>query len=165
MRSGIPCFAQPAFLNGTPNPKSPQNVVTPNQCTLNPVYLQISNQNLQPEKSDNWTVGVILEPVVGWLTTLDYYDIKLKNQIIPAASTATYNPLNFAVRGAPQLVTFGDGSSGLSSTGLIAYATSPFVNAQTTETTGIDFATGYRWRTKDYGKFRANLAVDPHLQL
>ena len=35
--------------------------------------------------------------------------------------------LNYAVRGPVQQVTFGDGSTGLSSVGAIAYAASPFI--------------------------------------
>jgi iron complex outermembrane receptor protein len=137
--------------NGTPNLTSPQNV--PAFCNFAPTYLQVSNPKLQAEKSDNWTVGLILEPIAKWLTTVDYYDINLKNQIIPIASTAAYNPLDFAVRTSPQQVTFGDGSTGLSSVGPIAFAASPFINAQTTTTTGLDLGSSYTFTLPDTSTF------------
>ena len=70
--------------NGTPNLKSPQNVSRRPGRTLatQPPYLRGGNKNLQPEKSTNYTAGLILEPIKGWSTTFDYYYIKLKNQIV-----------------------------------------------------------------------------------
>ena len=137
--------------NGTPNTTSPQNV--PAFCTFSPTYLQVANSNLKAETSTNWTIGLILEPVPKWLTTVDYYSIELKDQIIIAASLSTYNPLDFAVRGTPQQVTFGDGTTGLSSVGPIQYATSPFVNAQTTKTTGLDLGSSYTFTLPDTSTF------------
>jgi hypothetical protein len=64
---------------------------------------------------------MILEPIKGWSSTFDYYYIKLKNQVVPAFSVSSFQPLNVAVRGTPQVVVFGDGSMGLSSVGPIAY--------------------------------------------
>ena len=65
---------------------------------LQPRVPAISNPNLKPEKSENFTAGFILEPIKGWETTFDWYYIKLKNQIINVANTPTYDPLNYLVR-------------------------------------------------------------------
>jgi iron complex outermembrane receptor protein len=46
------------------------------------------NPNLQPEKSQNYTLGIVFEPVNNVSMALDWFDILLKNQItngIPAA--------------------------------------------------------------------------------
>lgn len=137
-----------------PNPankSSAQNVQ--GACSFNPVYLQTTTKNLQPEKSKSYTLGLILEPVQNWSTTVDYYHITLDNQIIPAASLATYDPLANAVRGAPQTVTFGDGSVGTSPAGLIQYVNVPYVNGQSTVTSGIELDTRYRFNLGDMGKF------------
>jgi iron complex outermembrane recepter protein len=137
--------------DGSPNLTSPQNV--PTQCAFNPTYLQGTSKDLKPEKSTSYTVGAIMEPIKGWSTTFDYYYIDLKNQIVPAASVAGFQPLNFAVRSTPQIVTFGDGSTGLSSVGPIQYINTPYVNAQQTTTSGFDLGTGYTWTLPDTSKF------------
>jgi iron complex outermembrane receptor protein len=133
--------------DGSPNLTAATNV--PAYCSFNPTYLQVSNKNLQPEKSTSYTLGLILEPVQSWVTTLDYYQISLDNQIIPEASLATYDPLASAVRAGPQTVTFGDGSTGTSSVGPIQYSTSKFVNGQKTVTSGLEFETKYRFKLVD----------------
>ena len=141
--------------NGSPNLTSAQNV--PAFCNFGPTYLQISNPDVKAEKSTNWTIGVILEPIPKWLTTFDYYSIELKDQIIPAAQSVTYQPLPNAVRGPVQQVTFGDGTTGLSSVGPIAYINVPLVNAGRTTTTGLDLASSYTWTLADSSKIMAGI--------
>jgi len=136
--------------DGTANLTSAQNV--PAFCSFSPTYLQGPGRSLKPEKSENYTAGFVLEPVKGWSSTFDYYYIKLKNQIIPAASVNGFNPLDFAVRTTPQIVTFGDGSTGLSSVGPIQYVNTPYVNGQQTTTSGFDLSTGYTWTLPDTSK-------------
>ena len=83
--------------DGTPNTSSPQNVTF--YCSFSPTFLQSTTKDLDPEKSDNWTLGMVLEPIQGWSTTFDYYSIKLKNQIVPASSLSTFDPFANPVRG------------------------------------------------------------------
>jgi iron complex outermembrane receptor protein len=141
--------------NGTPNLTSPQNV--PAFCNFSPTYLQGTSKNLKPENSDNYTAGFVLEPIKGWSTTFDYYYINLKNQIVPAASVDGFNPLNFLVRATPQIVTFGDGSTGLSSVGPVQYVNTPYVNAQQTTTSGFDLGSGYTWTLPDTSKLMTSV--------
>jgi len=49
-------------------------------------------------------------------------------------------------------VTFGDGHTGLSPAGTIAYINAPFVNANQTTTSGFDLSTGYTWTLPDSSK-------------
>ena len=133
--------------DGSPNLTAATNV--PAFCSFNPTYLQTSSKNLQPEKSKSFTLGLILEPIQNWSTTLDYYQISLDNQIIPAAAVAGFDPLATAVRSNPQTVTFGDGSTGISSVGPIQYSTVPYVNGQKTVTSGLEFETRYRFKLPD----------------
>lgn len=135
--------------DGTPDTANPANV--PAYCNFAPTYLQTSTKDLQPEKSKSYTLGLIVEPIKGWSSTLDYYKITIDNQIVPAASLASYDPVANGVRGAPQLVTFGDGSTGLSSVGPIQYSTVPYVNGQTTETSGVELETRYKLALAEYG--------------
>ena len=140
--------------DGSPNVTAAGNV--PAFCNFGPTYLQNSNANLEAEKSKSFTFGILLEPVPQWSTTLDYYKITIDGQIIPAsaAGPAVYNPLNNIVRGAPQQVTFGDGSTGLSSVGTIAYATVPYINGQSTTTSGVEFETSYKFKLEDKSSFK-----------
>ncbi|MBK7686586.1 MAG: TonB-dependent receptor [Rhodocyclaceae bacterium] len=148
IRDPLNCPASNA--NGTPNTTSPLNV--PAFCSFAPTYLQVSTPTLKPEESKSYTLGLILEPVRGWSTTLDFYSIEMKNQIIPMASLATFNPLAFAVRGAPQVATFGDGSTGLTPAGTIQFIAQPYVNGQSAKTTGYELGTRYKWNLGEMGK-------------
>ncbi len=150
-----PALCPVSLSNGKPDLTNAANV--PAFCNFNPTYLQLTTQSLQPEKSKSYTLGLILEPVKGWSTTLDFYQIKVSNQIIPLASLASYNPLNFLVRGAQQIVTYGDGHTGLSPTGLIAYAFTPYTNGQATTTSGFEFETRYKFDLGAYGKLSTRL--------
>ncbi|MEP6609510.1 MAG: TonB-dependent receptor [Burkholderiaceae bacterium] len=142
-----PALCPVSNTDGTPNLTSPQNV--PTFCAFSPAYLQSSNKNLKPEKSDNFTAGFIWEPVKGWSSTFDWYYIKLKNQIIPVLQLPDFDALGNAVRDVPQIVTFGDGHTGLSPAGPIAYISAPFVNALATTTSGFDLSSGYTWKLPD----------------
>ncbi len=150
-----PLLCPVSNANGTPNLTSPQNV--PVFCSFGPVYLQQTTKSLQPEKSKSYTLGLILEPVKGWSTTFDYYQIKLSNQIIPLASLSSYNPLNYLVRGPQQIVTYGDNHTGLSSVGTIAYAYTPYTNGQSTTTAGFEVETRYKFDLGSMGKLGARL--------
>lgn len=141
--------------DGTPNLTAAANV--PAFCSFNPTYLQGTTKNLQPEKSKSVTFGLIFEPIKDWSTTLDYYNIELKGQIVPAAAIATFDPLPFAVRSTPQVVTFGDGSTGLSPVGPIQYVDTPYVNGQTTKTSGLEFETRYKFKAGEAGNFNVGL--------
>jgi len=149
-----PLLCPVSLATGRPNLTSPSNV--PAFCTFNPTYLQGTNPDLAPEKSKSYTLGLILEPVPRWSTTLDYYKIEVKNQIIPGAALATFDPLLYVVRGTPQIVTFGDGRTGLSPVGLIQFVNTPYVNGQVTETSGVEFETRYRFNVAD-NKFTVGL--------
>ena len=136
--------------NGTPNTTSAANV--PIFCSFSPTYLQVSTPDIKPERSKSFTLGLIAEPVRGWATTLDYYNIEMEDQIIPLASLASFDPLPFAVRGAPQAATFGDGSTGLTPAGTILYIAQPYVNGQRTKVSGYELETRYKWNLGSLGK-------------
>ena len=146
--------------NGQPDLSSPQNVTNPNGnnlCSYNVTYNQTTNPSLQPEKSTNWTLGLILEPIPKWSTTFDYYAIDLKNQIVTGSSLSTFNP--DPIRGERQIVTFGDGSQGLSPAGVVAYLPDRYVNAQSTKTTGLDLQSTWKFNMPWAWDSRGKLAV------
>ena len=152
-----PILCSVLLPDGSPDLTSPRNV--PGTCGFNPAFLQATTKNLQPEKSKSYTLGLIVEPVKGWSTTLDFYQIKLDNQIIPLASLASYNPLDprYLVRGPQQIVTYGDQHTGLSPVGLISYLFTPYTNGQSTITTGYEIETRYTFGLGEYGKLNTRL--------
>jgi iron complex outermembrane receptor protein len=135
----------------------------PIYCSFTPVFVQQTSQNLSPEKSKSYDLGIVLSPVAGLGATLDYYKIDLTNQIVSAAGNDPSYVPQF-VRGAPvQLETVQpDGSvvSVLSPVGPILYATSGYVNLGKTTTSGIEAAINYRFRLPaDLGSLRIDLSA------
>jgi iron complex outermembrane receptor protein len=139
------------------NPKTKGNVVA--ACGLSPAYVQTTTKDLQPEKSTSATFGVILEPVRGWATTVDYYQVEIKGQVNTTSLLPNFVP-NF-VRGIPLDTPIADGNGGtvigLPSVGQIAYATSGYTNVGSTKTSGIDLDTSYKFKMGQYGDMRVGL--------
>ncbi len=138
--------------NGRPDTTSPQNI--PFFCNFSPTYLQSTTKDLDPEKSTNWTVGLVLEPIQNWSTTFDYYSIKLDSQIITASSLSTFDPFANPVRGPREQRDFGDGSIGLSPAGIIAFIPEGYVNAQSTKVTGLDLQSSYTFKLDETNRLK-----------
>jgi iron complex outermembrane receptor protein len=132
-----------------------------NQCNIQPNYVQRTSPDLKPEKSTSATFGLILEPIPGWSTTVDYYNINIKDQIISSSSLPGYVPVY--VRAAvptPQLVSTG-GTGTTTSTppvGDILYATADYVNANSTRTSGIDIDSTYKFKLGEYGTLKTDFS-------
>ncbi len=72
-------------------------VFTAVNCTSQGLALSGGNRNLQPETSENFDFGVILEPIADLGMTLDYYRVLIKNALGAIPGTAIYsNPTEFA---------------------------------------------------------------------
>jgi len=117
--------------------------------------INIGNPDIKPETSDTWTVGLIWEPVPGLSGTLDYWNIKTDDQItIGSAQGTLNNPGNFPAatigRDTNNLI---DPVTGLPipNTGQVLYVSSPFQNANTVKTDGVDLDVVWKWNLKDYG--------------
>jgi len=119
-----------------------------NQCGVQLGYLQLTNPALQPEKSNSVTLGTILEPVKGWSTTIDYYNIVIKNQIVTNAELAGFQPTY--IRGVPTSQPISDGAGGTTigtpAYGNILLADSTYVNANSTRTSGIELTSRYKFK-------------------
>ncbi|MFC5458314.1 TonB-dependent receptor [Massilia niabensis] len=133
-------------------------------CGQNPPYVQTTtNQNLSPEKSKSYTFGIIVEPMRGLNMSLDYYNIEISNLIVTrAGNDPTYVPQ--WVRGAavPTTVSAGGTATTLATpiVGPILYGESPYINAGSTQTHGIEADVRYRWRlANDLGAVTANLSA------
>jgi iron complex outermembrane receptor protein len=133
-----------------PNPNGPKGANSPgnfpSQCSVELLGFQISNPQLKPETSTNYTVGFIFEPIKQTSVSVDYYDIKINSDIISASEAggflnSTVGALPF-VRGPqvslPFVAANGSISNVLSPVGTILYQPVPYVNATQDETSGID---------------------------
>ena len=131
--------------NGNPGTKG--NVVS--QCNIAPPFLIVANPDLSPEKSTSETLGFILEPIKGWSSTLDLYQVTIKNQIIADPN------VNITQRGAPVTETCSDGAGGTytcaPSVGEILFNASGYINANQTKVSGLEFDTRYKFKMGDYG--------------
>ena len=89
--------------------------------------LSVGNPDLKPEKSRSYTVGFVVEPMQEISFTLDYYNIRRDDEIVPA-------PLGLEppVRGVQQ--------PGTTYPGPIIYYPQPYVNAANSMTSGYDGA-------------------------
>jgi iron complex outermembrane recepter protein len=113
-------------------------------CNFAPVYANAPNPNLKPEKSYSDTLGIVVEPFRAWSSTLDFFDVKISNQIVQG----TANPnLSTGVRTAPVTDTCSDGAGGVvpcvQPVGAIVYVPVLFVNANSTEVRGLELTSKY----------------------
>lgn len=76
--------------NLCPNPANPTAAGNfPSQCNLGLAGLTVGTRTLQPEKSTNWTAGLIFTPFDATSISFDYWDIKV-NQDIQAGTTVLF---------------------------------------------------------------------------
>jgi iron complex outermembrane recepter protein len=105
----------------------------------NPAAVALGAKPLRPEKSVNYSVGVVAEPLPRLHVTLDVYQIKIDNRIL---QSGTLGP-NAAV------------STALASQGLNPQqAAFYYGNFADTKTRGIDFVADYRTDFGDFGSVR-----------
>lgn len=130
-------------------------------CNYQAVTLNQSYAQLQPEKSKSGTLGVILEPIKGWSSTVDLYKIKIDNQII--AGPGGFAPVR-ASSPITQVCADGSGGSytcapgtGDNTVGPVLYYPNHYVNANSTTTSGIELNSKYKFKLGDYGTLLANL--------
>ena len=112
------------------------------------------NPNLQPEKSEQFTAGIVLEPTNALSVSADYFKIRLNDQItngIPVttilADLSTFGGL--VHRAAPD-------SSGLP--GRILSIDQTFLNLGSTHIEGIDAEAHYKWPQTRYGRLRFDIS-------
>lgn len=118
-------------------------------CSYTPVYLQGTNPNLQPESSTSITVGAVVEPIKNWETTLDAYQIQIRNQIV------TDNPSTTPVRGPAVDTLCADGKGGsyncTPSVGPVLYFPETYTNANSTTASGWELNSRYKVNVFGFG--------------
>lgn len=142
-----------------PNGPTAQGAVV-KYCNYPAVYFSGGNPTLSPEKSDSGTLGVILEPIKGWATTIDMYKIKIKNQIVtgPSSDLPSYGPAENQVCATGVGTNTAPCAPGqFNNTGTPLYYLAPYVNANQTSTSGVELNSSYKFKLGDYGTLRTVL--------
>jgi iron complex outermembrane receptor protein len=112
------------------------------------------NPDLDPEKSEQFTAGIVFEPNNAFSVSADYFKIRLNNGItngIPVTTIlgdiATYGDL---VHRAPP------DASGLP--GRITAIDQTFINLGATHIEGVDVEAHYKWPRMRYGRLRLDIS-------
>jgi iron complex outermembrane receptor protein len=140
----------------------PGGVVQPNlpagmldHCNIALQELQLSSPHLKPEKSTSFTLGTIFEPNKTYSATLDYYHITIRNQIISVGQLGQTGLDDAAALGT---TIYRDSSQN------ILYDTYPFINANTTTTSGLDLDVVGKYDLHEAGHLKAEVQVSYMLQ-
>ncbi|MBT9597220.1 MAG: TonB-dependent receptor [Vitreoscilla sp.] len=143
----------PAFTNTANSLNDPDCplVTDPPQarCATQFTVRNSSSTNLKPEKSRQWAIGAVLDPLPWLSTTLDYWHIEKKDQIGQISGDALMSdPALYAKyidrvhRGADGYITFID---------------QPVENLGGLRTSGLDLSLRTRWSLGEMGKLAVEL--------
>src|SRR5262249_12105969 len=123
------------------------------QCNVPTPFQQGTNPNLKPETSKSFTLGIVYEPGKELSATADIYYIKIDNQIVSGGDAITVRGNNLAA--IPQYQD--DGSTALVAPPVapIAYVTQSYINANSTQTDGLDLGVKYRHVFPGIGEWKS----------
>jgi iron complex outermembrane recepter protein len=138
----------------------------PSQCEVALTGVLLANQHLQNVKSTNWTAGLVLQPIRQASVSVDYYNIKVDNDIIPVFEAGAGFASDISLVRGPQIslpycdpTAHPGGCSTAQLTpattpvGLILEESFPYVNAASTKTSGFDVDLQYHWDMGAIGRF------------
>lgn len=134
-------------------------------CSYPAVGVAGANPGLKAVKSDNATFGVIFEPFKAFNVSVDWYYIKLTDDIISASSAGGFYVDSIAlVRGPPSTLPVCIDNANpchtrpeLTPVGYPAYTLVPYVNAGSTKTSGYDVDMRSQFDLGDWGRLKAEL--------
>jgi iron complex outermembrane receptor protein len=135
-------------------------------CSYPAVGVEGGNPNLKAVESINSTIGFIFEPFKQFSVSVDWYYIKLMNDIISASSAGGfYTDSIELVRGpsATLPVCINTNPAGCTTkqevtpVGYPAYTLIPYVNAGETKTSGFDVDMESQWDLGDFGRLRGKI--------
>lgn len=122
--------------------------------------LQLPGKDLKPEKSRSYTLGLIFEPAPSLNLSLDYYDVRITDQIVSVGlfgqaqidTPAAYGTKLYRVN-SPTVANAAPTDAADS----ILYGTYPFLNLGQVRTDGIDMDLRTRWELGNGGRIGAQL--------
>jgi len=152
-------IADPVLCPNSAVPNAPGNFA--GQCLLQIPGLQGSNPALKPETSTSYDFGIVLEPIRAVSATVDYYDIKIKNQIVPGSANGV--GAGSIVRGTnltpiPEYQAGGGTTLVTPPVAPIAYYGISYINANQTDTSGIELALDLK-HSFDFGQIESKATL------
>jgi len=108
-----------------------------------------SSPDLKPEKSRQFSVGLVLEPVKWISASLDYWNIQKKDQISVITGDAILTD--------PALLAKFGGRIHRTADGFLSYIDTPVENLGDLKTSGIDIDITTRWNLESLGKLTASV--------
>ena len=150
--------------NGVANVKGTFNAL----CSYPATGVQGANPNLKAVESQNATFGVIFEPLKSFNVSVDWYYIKLTNDIISASSAGGfYTDAIQLVRGPSATLPICTATTtggtpcptapAVTPVGYPAYTLIPYVNAGSTKTSGYDVDMRNLFDLGEFGSLKAEI--------
>ena len=156
--SQISDSAVQSFFAAVRDPLRCPTIVTGNvDCSFNLATIIRSNPDLQPEKSDNYTLGIIVAPTPSSSISLDYFSIKRKDQIdrfSPTYLLARESQFPGAIVRDPNPVTW---LPGVANSGPVLFVYRQFFNLASTEVSGWDVDASWRFNLGSAGRLTASM--------
>ena len=137
---GAGTYDDPVLCPTPTTPGAPGNY--PSQCAFYLQGFQLPGAHLKNVKSTNWTTGIVFQPLHQASVAVDYYNVKVENDIISAFEAGGLGNYTSIIRG-PQVVLpyvtgAGQTVNQITPVGPILVANYPYVNAGATNTSGYD---------------------------
>ena len=122
---------------------------SPADCAGQVLDINTGNPFIKPETSTTYTAGVIWEPIPGLSGSLDYWNIETKDQItIGSVAAVLACPTCFP---AAQIQRDTNNLPGIPNSGTVLSVSTPYQNANTVKTDGIDLDIIWKQSLKEYG--------------
>jgi iron complex outermembrane receptor protein len=123
--------------------------------------LSTANPNIQPEKSDSYTLGLILEPISHFSASIDAYAIKKNNVIEPPDTSAALGPYLAGLPLPAGATVTPDIPDPTNPTALRrpAVLSGSYVNEAALQTDGVDIDLRGDYTFGDYGKLTSDLSA------
>ena len=139
----------------------------PVRCNFNPnlpecsggqvAVLNGGNPNLKPEKSENFTLGVVWEPTANSSVSLDYYKIRLRDTITTGGIGAATILSTAAFENQYSQYVVRNPSTAAGDPGSIQYINQTNQNLFNTLTDGVDLDMRWRFAANESGRWTAGL--------
>ena len=142
---------------GVPNVAA--GAVQSRDCGIQFQQLQGGNEQLQPEESDAWTIGFILQPTPEFSFGLDYWDYKVTSNLGVLGETtifgdpSKYGNLFVRCSAAPASRTATIPGCQIPGGDPLAYIVNTNQNLGDTKTTGIDGTVTWNTKPQEWGTF------------
>jgi iron complex outermembrane receptor protein len=127
-----PSLQQSASTSITANVGQTRDPLDPLDTGTFRVINQVNNPNLEPEESENFNVGITVEPLAGLELSADYWNFRFENQVAAESAQVVLN----ANPNGPQAIRD-------PATGRLLGVNVGYFNAGQTQTSGVDLRLSY----------------------